>query len=324
MLERTQVLVLGLGGTISMRDASGAGAQPSLYLAEVLDGLPGELNVDLEDLKLVPGAALVFRDVLQVADRIRRAGAEGYVGAVVVQGTDTLEEVAYALHLLVDEAMTVVVTGAMRHGSSLGADGAANIAAAVATAASSECAGLGALVVLADEIHAARFVSKTSTALPHAFASWPGSLGQVSEGRVRLALRPSVRPTTLEVSADAEIPRVEMVTARLGAGPDQLVALVADPPRGVVVAGFGGGHVPPSWVEPLTELARACPVVLSSRTGSGALLRETYGFPGSERDLLGRGLIWAGTHTAVKAVVALTLLLAAGSDRPAIGEHFAS
>src|SRR4029079_18723498 len=96
MLERTQVLVLGLGGTISMRDASGAGAQPSLYLAEVLDGLPGELNVDLEDLKLVPGAALVFHDVLQVADRIRRAGAEGYVGAVVVQGTDTLEEVAYA------------------------------------------------------------------------------------------------------------------------------------------------------------------------------------------------------------------------------------
>ena len=56
----------------------------------------------------------------------------------------------------------------------------------------------------------------------------------------------------------------------------------------------------------------------------GALLRETYGFPGSERDLLERGLIWAGTHTAVKAVVALTLLLAAGSDRPAIGEHFAS
>jgi len=135
MLERTQVLVLGLGGTISMRDASGAGAQPSLYLAEVLDGLPGELNVDLEDLKLVPGAALVFHVVLQVADRIRRAGAEGYVGAVVVQGTDTLEEVAYALHLLVDEPMTVVVTGAMRHGSSLGADGAANIAAAVATAA---------------------------------------------------------------------------------------------------------------------------------------------------------------------------------------------
>lgn len=320
-----RVLVLGLGGTISMSEVPGGeGARPARQVSELLERVSGNVGVDSEDLRLVPGAALDFSSVLEVAARIHRAHTQAYAGVVVVQGTDTIEEVAYALHLLVADPIAVVVTGAMRLGSSLGADGEANLAAAVTVASSNECADLGVLVVMADEIHSASLVAKTSTAIPHAFRSWPGFLGQVSEGQVRLVLRPAQRPPLLAIPAEALSPRVEFVTARLGAGTSQLATLISDPPHGVIVAAFGGGHVPPSWVVPLTNLAAKCPVVLTSRTGSGVVLRETYGFHGSERDLLERGLIWAGEHTPTKAAVALTLLLMAGSTRATIASHLSS
>jgi L-asparaginase len=92
--------------------------------------------------------------------------------------------------------------------------------------------------------------------------------------------------------------------------------------QGLIVEATGGGHVPKAYVEPLTALAAKMPVVLASRSGAGEILHSTYGFPGSETDLLKRGLIHAGILDGPKARLLLTLLLLAGASREKIAEAF--
>jgi L-asparaginase len=178
-------------------------------------------------------------------------------------------------------------------------------------------------VVLNDTIHAARFVQKTSTMLPSAFGSpGAGPLGFVVEGEPRIALRVARRaPVPSEVSG-ADAP-VALVTAALGDDGRLLGSLPALGYRGAVIAAMGVGHVPACWVPALEELARRIPVVLSARIPSGPILTRTYGFAGSEIDLLGRGLINGGDLGALKARLLLSVLLQAGYNGPALSERFA-
>src|SRR5215831_14836636 len=186
---RPWLAVFGLGGTIAMTQAPDGGVSPALSAADLLGAVPGLSGVEAElrtvDFRRKPGASLSFTDLFELADAISDAFRNGCTGVVVTQGTDTIEEVAYALDLLLPADAPVVVTGAMRNPTMAGADGPANILAAARVAASRSARGLGCLVVLNDQIHAARWVQKTHTASTAAFASpGHGPLGDVFEGRV--------------------------------------------------------------------------------------------------------------------------------------------
>jgi L-asparaginase len=219
----------------------------------------------------------------------------------------------------VDRAEPVVVTGAMRNPTVAGADGPANLLAAVQTAVSEQLRGVGCVVVMGDEIHAARHVHKMHSTSPGAFVSPDtGPIGRVVEGKPRLLMRPTAAPT---YPVPAHGVRVGLVTACLGDDGALLHRLSAGF-DGVVVAGFGVGHVPVAFVAPLAKLASRIPVVLASRTGAGPVLRATYGFPGSERDLQDRGLINSGFLGPFKARILLYVLLAAGATRHEIVAAF--
>ncbi|WP_405663444.1 asparaginase [Streptomyces sp. NBC_00079] len=313
------VTVFTLGGTIS----AARGGAGRLTGAQVLADLTVAADVDvrLRDFRRLPSSALTVDDLAELAELIDAAGVLGS-GAVVVQGTDTIEESAFLLDLLCTHREPLVVTGAMRRPDSPGADGAANLASAIAVAGDPRFRDAGAVVVMADEIHAARYVRKAHTTSIATFASpGAGPLGTVVEGRPRVLLQPPVPtvPSPLRINRAV---RVALVTLSLG-DQGELIDAVDDRFDGLVVAAFGAGHVPGWLVPSLEDLATRMPVVLASRAGAGSILSTTYRGPGSEFDLLGRGLISAGVLDAPKARLLLHALLADGADRALIALTFA-
>ena len=304
-----RILVLSLGGTITMTPGAAPGLTPTLGAAELVAAVPALAAVaaiTAESPARLASPSLPPELLVECARRIAAFDGEG---AVVVQGTDTIEESAFLLDLLHADDRPVVVTGAMRGAAAPGADGPANLLAAVTVAASPAARGLGALVVLNDEAHAARFVRKGHTALPSAFASpLAGPVGLVAEGRARIHARPPRLPA-LPVPAGA-LPPVALLGCGMGEDGRLLAALPALGYRGAVIEGMGAGHVPAGAVAAVAELARHMPVVLASRCWAGPVFTATYGYAGAEIDLLARGLVPAGALPANKARLLLALCLA--------------
>ena len=322
----TTIEIHFLGGTIGYAGATGSEAV-RLSADTLLASVPGldrlDVTLVVRAAEPVSSASLTFAQLTGLAREATDACAAGRADAVVVvQGTDTLEESAYLLDLLWERPEPVVLTGAMRNPTLAGADGPANLLAAVSVAADPGFRDLGALVVLADEVHSARSVQKVHTTRPHAFASPDGGpLGVVVEGRPRLLQRPATRGITLHPTG-ALSARVPVLTVGLDEDPTVVEAL-ADVADGLVVAALGGGHVPGRLVDPLAAMAERLPVVLASRIGAGRVLTSTYRAPGSETDLLGRGLIWSGFLGAAKSRVLLVAALACDADRGWLSETFA-
>jgi L-asparaginase len=326
-LALPRVAVFSLGGTISSTDSGGKGVEPTLTGEALVSDVPeiaDVAEVSAASFRQAASGELTVDDLVELAAEIEDRIDEGASGVVVTQGTDTIEETSFVLDLLVDRDVPVVVTGAMRNPTLPGADGPANLLASIQVVASDVARGLGAMVVLNGEIHAARFVSKTHTSNPATFRSDPvGPIGWVSEGVPRVVLCPVGRHK-IALPDDARDRPVALHTVTLGDDGRLLSAIEERGYAGLVIEALGGGHVPSVMVETLEDLAGKMPVVLASRTGGGEVLRMTYGFPGSETDLLERGLIHAGPLNGLKARLFLALLLRSETTSQEIEDSFGS
>ena len=282
--------LLATGGTISCTlDASGA-AVPTLVAADLVSSFPAVPGV-----RVVPVDAARFSswnvtvpELLELSRRVQDA-LEDSDGVVVTQGTDTLEETAYLLHLTVSSSRPVVVTGAMRNASLPGHDGPRNLQAAVLTAAAPPSSGRGCLVVLNDEIHLGGRVSKRhSTSLSTFVSPETGPVGAV-DGSVVTYFAPPVPRRTYAVSSGSA--RVPVLRVAVGLEASLLEAAVAAGVDGLVIEGTGVGHVPATWVPGIrSAIAAGVPVVLATRTGAGPV-RAEYGGPGGGHDLASVGVI---------------------------------
>jgi L-asparaginase len=323
-----KVRILATGGTIAGKAASEVDegySSGDLPVDALIRGLP-----DLRRLAEVTGeqvAQIGSQDMndalwLKLAARVDAlfAGAE-VDGVVVTHGTDSMEETAYFLHLVVKSPRPVVLTGAMRPATSLSADGPLNLYNAVAVAADPEAKGRGAIVVLNDDLHSARDVTKSNTTDVQTFVSpGPGLLGTASYGRIRYFRRPSRRHSTeSEFSVDglAALPRVDILYAHANMPPDLVSASVERGARGLVIAGMGNGNVTTAAAEALAEAAgRGVVVVRSTRVVSGDVGRNI------ELDDDRLGLVAADQLNPQKARVLLQLCLVRGMDAKAVQEAF--
>jgi L-asparaginase len=313
------VRLLAVGGTISCLPGEGlAGVAAELTAADIAESVPGLGDVaelEVGDVATVASFAITVGDLLALALATRRAFAEGCDGVVITHGSDTIEETAYALALMLPRERPIVLTGAMRNPTLPGTDGPANLLAATRVAATPETGELGPVVVFGDELHSARFVTKLHTTRVTAFASpAAGPVGDVVERRVHRWFLPAY-DDLLGLPASLDEHRVELVQMVADPSDATLRAAVERWPAGVVVVGTGGGHLPPTLLPVLDDVrAAGIPVVMASRCASGRTLEETYGMPGGETDLRSRGVLMAGLLSGPKARLRLLVGLALGRD----------
>ena len=313
-----RVAVVFTGGTISTAfDPAAGGNVPVLDGAGILARTPGldaVADVVAIDRGRTPASHFTFPGLLELADVIRNALADPSVdGAVVVQGTDTIEETSFCWDLLLDGAKPVVVTGAMRASDEAGFDGPANLRDAIQVATAPAMRGAGVVVCLAGTIEPADDVVKMHASALDTFASPNGgSLGRVGSAGVT-AFRRRAGRRRIETARAAE--RVHLITATVAMDGSLLAAAVAAGADGIVVAATGAGNTDPRLLaEAERAMAAGIPVALASRCVAGQA-GAAYAFPGGGATWVRAGALPVGHLCAVKARVALALGLGAGLDR---------
>ena len=322
-----KVAVLSTGGTIAMgAKRSAGGVAPSLTAEQLIAAVPElERTARIEAFQIcnLPSPHLSLSEMLLLRAKILELEAEGFDGVAITQGTDTIEETSWFLDLVCPARIGLVVTGAMRNPTQPGADGPANLLASVRVAASDAVRNAGALVVLNDQIHAARFVQKMHSSNAGAFASPTcGPFGWVAEGVPVLPFQ-LARTKHIELPGNPKMPRVSIIKPGLGEDGILIDAALSFGCEGIVLEASGGGHVSADIADAAERAARKVPVILSSRTRAGNVLTGTYGFEGSEMDLLSRGLISSGVLDALKSRISLMLSLMAGDSPETLRKRFA-
>ena len=321
---KKRIKVLLLGGTIAYSEKSGRPAVGDITsLALDMPEVADYAQLEVEQFRRISSPDFQVEVAVELVNRIEQILREEHPdGIVVVQGTDVMDEVAFSLHLLIDTDVPIAITGAMRNPDMKGADGPANLLAAIQVAASDNCRGIGVVVVFNDVIMSAGTVRKAHPQSTGAFVSeYP--LGYVAEGTPSLRVWPIKRRLPwLKLKTD-KVCTLPIYAAPLG--DDGLLLPKVRELRypGLIVEGTGGGHCSSRIVPASVDLAKDLPVVMTSRVAVGDLLTNTYGdCPGTEKYLYERGIICGGLLNARQARLLLIFLLMSGCDREQIRESF--
>jgi len=325
-MTRPRLLTVFTGGTISMTVVPGVGAVPARGGREIVERVPQLQEVaalEVEDFDRLPGPHWTAPRLLALAHHLRERLAGGaFAGAVVTHGTDTLEETAFFLDLVLDGPAPVVFTGAMKTADDPSWDGPANLLAAARCAACPEARGHGVLVVMDGAIYSAEGATKLHTDAFGAFGDpRHGAVGEVEPEGVRLVHRPDRPPPLPLLGLETE---VALVAAALGTDGRPIRHALEDGARGIVLEALGRGNVPPAMLPAIREaVASGVPVVVASRCPRGRTAPR-YGYEGGGATLLAAGAVFAGDLSAAKARVKLMVLLGAGVSGPALASAFAT
>jgi L-asparaginase len=327
---KPKIKVLATGGTIAGAQASSSevGYKSGTFSVDDLIKAVPQLK-DLADLTGEQvaniGSQTMNHEVwLKLAKRVNEVLKDNDTdGVVITHGTDTLEETAYFLSLVVKSDKPVVLVGSMRPATAISADGPANLYNAVALAASPEARGRGTMIVIDDEIHYAREVQKTNTTELDTFHSPNrGRAGVMNVGKVQFFNQNTTRHTTKsEFSTDgkavADLPDVEIVYSYENLGSEIIDALVKQGVKGIVLAGVGDGNSTDTAIAALSAAAKkGVAVVRSSRTGSGLVVRNV------EVDDDKLGFIAAMELSPQKARILLMLALMKTNDPAKLQQAF--
>jgi len=282
-----------------------------------------EENIEIveEDIFQLPSPHVTLHHMLDIQKRLSEAiDDDRYDGAVITHGTDTLEETAYFLELTLNAPFPIVLTGAMRPTDEIGSDGISNLQNAIWTALSDDSKGKGVLVVMNEEIHTARYVTKTHTTNVATFRTPTfGPIGIVSKHEVRFYQK-LIFDETYPIEAITK--NVGLIKAYAGMDSTLFDALAAADIDGLVIEALGAGNMPPETLPGIKKLLeKGVTIVITSRAFNG-IAQDIYAYKGGGKHLRELGAIFAPGLTGIKARIKLQIILEQKNSSELIKKSF--
>ncbi|HCW9423970.1 TPA: asparaginase [Staphylococcus aureus] len=317
------LLVIHTGGTISMsQDQSNKVVTNDINpISMHQDVINQYAQIDELNPFNVPSPHMTIQHVKQLKDIILEAVTNKYYdGFVITHGTDTLEETAFLLDLILGIEQPVVITGAMRSSNEIGSDGLYNYISAIRVASDEKARHKGVMVVFNDEIHTARNVTKTHTSNTNTFQSPNhGPLGVLTKDRVQFHHMPYRQQALENVNEKLNVP---LVKAYMGMPGDIFSFYSREGIDGIVIEALGQGNIPPSALEGIQQLVSLnIPIVLVSRSFNG-IVSPTYAYDGGGYQLAQQGFIFSNGLNGPKARLKLLVALSNNLDKAEIKSYF--
>ncbi|HCZ4055727.1 TPA: asparaginase [Staphylococcus aureus] len=317
------LLVIHTGGTISMsQDQSNKVVTNDINpISMHQDVINQYAQIDELNPFNVPSPHMTIQHVKQLKDIILEAVTNKYYdGFVITHGTDTLEETAFLLDLILGIEQPVVITGAMRSSNEIGSDGLYNYISAIRVASDEKARHKCVMVVFNDEIHTARNVTKTHTSNTNTFQSPNhGPLGVLTKDRVQFHHMPYRQQALENVNDKLNVP---LVKAYMGMPGDIFSFYSREGIDGMVIEALGQGNIPPSALEGIQQLVSLnIPIVLVSRSFNG-IVSPTYAYDGGGYQLAQQGFIFSNGLNGPKARLKLLVALSNNLDKAEIKSYF--
>lgn len=314
-----KILALHTGGTISMQaDQEGQVISSQVNPMTQIDTPLEEIQVTSIDFLNVPSPHIRLEHMMTLYQKIKAEQAN-FDGFVITHGTDTLEETAYFLDTMAIPEKPIVLTGAMRSSNELGSDGVYNYRTALRVAADEKSADKGVLVVMNDEIHAAKYVTKTHTTNVSTFQTpTHGPLGLVTKREILYfkTAEPRVRFDLSAVSGT-----VPIIKAYADMDTVLLEALTKTDISGLVIEALGAGNLPPTILPTIKKLLeQELPIILVSRCFNG-IAEPVYAYQGGGIQLEQDGILFVKELNAQKARLKLLIALNAGLKGQALADY---
>jgi L-asparaginase len=324
---RDTVAIFFTGGTIAMKLGRGSkGVVPEVQFQSLVDQLmPFQKDVRFKAIHWadLPSPHMTPERMFQLAVDVEKVLQEPHInGAVVVHGTDVMEETAYMMDLVIDSPKPVVLTGAMRYHNEPGYDGLRNLLYSVRACQAPESLHMGTMILMTDRLYAAREVTKVHSINVDAFdAPGLGPLGFVEGERFRFVRR---RTDRVHFPVERIEPNVDLIKLYTGMDDRFIRCSLEHGVSGLVIEALGSGNVPPGVVQAIEEtVEQGIPVVATTRCIRGGAW-PIYGYPGGGRSLHKKGVIMAGRLSGQKARIQLMVVLAKTHDMQQIKELFGS
>jgi L-asparaginase len=328
--DAASIAAVFTGGTIAVSANRKTNVVPILSGREILERVPEiaqylpSTRVQVHDFAMLPGPHVSPEMMLTLAGFVQ-ALQEHSDGVVITHGTDSMEECAYFLDLVIGDDMPIVFTGSMHPSTDAAWDGGRNLVDSLAVASSEEFRGSGVVVVMNGHVHAASEVTKTHTMRPDTFRSPDfGPLGTVNTLALDAPHR-SRQPRSrisIPLTEDADLPYVELMLTYSGMDDMLFISAIKAGAAGIVIEAMGQGNVPPGVVNGIARAREMkIPVIITSRCMSGPV-RPYYAYEGAGRELEKLGCIFSPYLSGPKARIKLMIALAAGYSGDGLHELF--
>lgn len=308
-----QISIGSIGGTISMTTShKNQGITPSLEAQDFIQSIPqiaSIAKIRASALFAIASGHICFSHLLQVYEWAKNEIKNGSQAIIITQGTDTLEESSFFLSLLWDETAPLILTGAMKSPSALGADGIANLYSSILVALHHKAQG--AMVVMNNTIHNPLWLQKTHSLALETFSSFHQEFGVILEDEVEFFKIPKVLKTY----------KIKNLTKKVFAyehkldDEKEILEWAGEHYDGIIIGGYGAGHTNLNTLPIIETLATKIPTIMCARTHQGPSAIKTYGYSGGEIDLQNKGVIMSRWLQIKKARILLYVLLNAGFSK---------